>query len=260
METSTSNEPLQDLPLTGQDWLDWSRYIAETFGLPLNEEAVAAFKTLLIELKDWNARMNLVSFRSDKEVLYRHFADSLAGLKAIKSLSPNQAPRIADIGAGAGFPGIPVYLASALADISLIESITKKTLFQAHMKERLSMTGLKIINDRVENVARDKSHRGAYDFVLSRAVTKLSPNLEIAIPLLKTGGYALLYKTEQSMSKEELAAAQNAIKLLGCEIALKFCYTIPGETRTYCIVAFKKISGTPEMYPRKAGIPEKKPL
>lgn len=260
MENSTTNEPSKDIPLTGQDWHDWARYVADTFGLSLTGQEVSAFRSLLSELKDWNAKINLVSFRSDKEVLYRHFANSLAGLKVMKSLSANTSPKIADIGTGAGFPGIPVYLASGFKDITLVESITKKTLFQAHMKEKLALTDLKIINDRVENIARDKAHRGAYDFVLSRAVTKLSPNIEIAVPLLKIGGFALLYKTEQSASDEELTGARNAMRHLGSEIAHKFCYTIPDESRTYCVIAFKKISATPDMYPRKAGIPEKKPL
>jgi 16S rRNA (guanine527-N7)-methyltransferase len=251
---------IDEAPLAQQDWLDWAAYVNGTFGVTVTEGALASFKELLAGLKEWNAKMNLVSFKSDKEVLYRHFADSLAGYKLIKELSAGTAPRIADIGTGAGFPGLPFYIATGFTDITLVESITKKTLFQAEMKQRLGMTGLKIINDRVENVARDSAHRAGYDFVLSRAVTKLSPNIEIAVPLLKTGGYALLYKTEQSMSEEELSGARNAMGQLGCEIARKFCYTIPGESRGYCVAALKKVSPTSGVYPRKAGMPEKKPL
>jgi len=260
MENKTIEEPAQNNPLTEQDWCDWTRYVAETFGIELNGEALLAFKTFLAELKDWNEKINLVSFKSDKEVLYRHFADSLAGARLIKKLCGPQAPRIIDIGAGAGFPGIPVYIASPYRDITLLESITKKTAFISHIKEKLALAGVKIINNRAENAARDRAHRAAYDFVLSRAVARLSPNIEIALPLLKTGGYALIYKTGKSSSDAELSAGSRALKLLGGEISDKFCYTIPYEEQPYCVVAFKKISGTPELYPRRAGTPEKKPL
>ena len=260
MENTENINIVQQPPLTDADWAAWAEYISVTFGVSLSVEAVSSFKLFLSELASWNEKINLVSFKSEKEVLYRHFADSLAGAKLIHQLFSGQDPAIADIGAGAGFPGIPVYIATHYKNITQIESITKKANFIIEMKNKLNLSGLKIINDRVENIATQKEHRGAYDFVLSRAVSKLSPNLEIAIPLLKTGGYALLYKTENSASAEELARADKAMKLLGCEISEKFCYTIPDETQAYCAVAFKKIAATPAMYPRRAGIPEKTPL
>jgi len=260
MDILENNSAAQSAPLTEADWAAWADYVSSTFGVSLSGEAVSSFRLFLSELASWNEKINLVSFKSEKEVLYRHFADSLSGAKLIKQLFTGHEPTIADIGAGAGFPGIPVYLSTPYKNITQIESITKKTNFIAEMKNKLNLSGLKIINDRVENIAIQKAHRGAYDFVLSRAVSKLSPNLEIAIPLLKIGGYALLYKTENSASAEELARADKAMKLLGCEISEKFCYTIPDEAQGYCVVAFKKVSPTPAMYPRRAGTPEKKPL
>ena len=260
METPENINAIQTVPLTDADWAEWSAYVAATFHVRIGETVAVFFKKLLSELKEWNSKMNLVSFRDDRELLYRHFADSLAAVTLIEKLKTVPDPKIADIGAGAGFPGVPVYGATAFKDITLMESITKKTFFLSHLKDVMPLPGMRIINDRVENIARDSAHRGAYDFVLSRAVSKLSPNLEIAVPLLKTGGFAILYKTEASASDVELSAATNALKALNSEISGKFCYTIPGESRNYCVVAFRKISKTPDTYPRKAGTPEKKPL
>jgi len=260
MQISEGNGPPQPEALTDSDWNEWAAYVAVNFGLILGAETVAVFKALLAELKDWNTKINLVSFKNDKEVLYRHFADSLAGAKLIARLGGGRPLRIADVGTGAGFPGIPVYSATGDKDITLIESITKKTLFLAHLKEKLQLTGIKIINDRAENIARDKTHREGYDFVLSRALSKLSPNLEVVLPLLKTGGYAIIYKTERSASDEELSLAANALRALGSEISDKFCYTIPYEEQGYCALAFKKTSKMSDVYPRRAGVPEKKPL
>ena len=260
METTEKKDATQNVPLTDTDWLEWSGYVLRTFGVPIDEQKTGLFKIFLRELKSWNSNINLVSFKNDKEVLYRHFADSLAGVKLIDKLKTSPDPKIADIGTGAGFPGIPVYIASAYKNLTLMESITKKTLFISHIKETISMPDLKIMNGRVEDIARDNAHRGSYDFVLSRAVSKLSPNIEIALPLLKIGGYALIYKTERSASDEELSNASKALKSLGGENSEKFCYTIPYEEQSYCLVALKKTSDTPGSYPRRAGIPEKKPL
>jgi 16S rRNA (guanine527-N7)-methyltransferase len=258
--TNLEPTPTGSLDATPEMWDEWRQYLLNSFTVQITDEALASFKILLAELKDWNEKMNLVSFRSDREILFRHFADSLAGLKLINVLGGHPEARIIDIGTGAGFPGIPVYLASGFHDITLVESITKKTTFITHIKDTLKLGGLKIINDRAEVLGQDKLHRASYDFVLSRAVSKLSPNLEIALPLLKKGGTALIYKTEKSASDEELNTARNALKELNGAISERFCYTIPYEELKYCILAFKKSGDTPIVYPRRAGMPEKKPL
>lgn len=296
----TNSEPIQSVSLdaTHEMWNEWRQYLLKSFGIQITEESLASFSIFLAELKDWNEKINLVSFRSDREVLFRHFADSIAGLKLINTLGGHGKSRIIDIGTGAGFPGIPVYLASGFHDITLVESITKKTSFLAHLQDKLKLEGIKIINDRAENLGQNKlypvrksettkdnincdngtasgsqslqssnnltfsngAHRASYDFVLSRAVSKLSPNLEVALPLLKKGGYALIYKTEKSSSDEEMKTALNALKELNGDISERFCYTIPYESLNYCIVAFRKNGDTPAAYPRRAGMPEKKPL
>lgn len=259
MEAREPKEDVVNTPLTDADWGEWQEFVSANFGAQLTSESLASFKTLLTELKDWNSKINLIAPSTDKKIIWRHFADSLAGLKYIEEHKPADSPRIADIGTGAGFPGLPVSIAARYGELTLVESITKKTNFIAHIKEKLGLS-LNIINDRVETVGQDKAHRGTYDFVLSRAVSKLSPNLEIALPLLKTGGYALIYKTERSASDEELGLAAKALKALNGEFYEKFCYTIPYEELSYCVVAFRKTGPTPPAYPRRQGTPEKKPL
>lgn len=238
-------------------WEQWARYIEHTFNVTLDDQARSRFRNYLDELERWNAGINLISVRSSEEILWRHFADSLAGLKTI-----GDGPlTVIDLGTGAGFPGLPIKIARPSLTLSLVESITKKCGFLDHMIERLSLSGVTIYNDRAENLGQDPAHRGQYDIVLSRAVSKFSPNLEIALPLLEKGGKALLYKTEKfSLDPQEMKAADKALPLLGGTFAGKFCYRLPTEEQSYCVMQFEKTGSTPAHYPRRAGIPEKKPL
>lgn len=242
-------------------WNEWAGYIYDTFKISLPENAVSQFNHLLNELIIWNEKMNLVSFRSAEEILWRHFADSLAGLSMINKFSSSTKPLIIDIGTGAGFPGFPIKIAKPSCSLIMIESITKKCLFLTHIKKQLNFSDIKIINDRAEIICREPKLKANCDFVLSRAVSKFSPNLEIAIPFLKIGGTAIIYKTKNSIEGDEgLKTIDNALNILGAKLEDKIFYSIPGGDQEYCILAFKKIKDTPGQYPRRVGIPEKKPL
>lgn len=250
-----------------QQWEAWKQYLRGTFALTLSAQAEDHFKLLLNQLTEWNEKINLVSFKSGEELLWRHFADSLAGLSLINKLSSAPAFRlplsVIDIGTGGGFPGIPVKLARPELAMTLVESITKKCAFLEHMRARTGMD-FTILNDRLETIGQDPAHRQRYSFVLSRAVAKLIPNLEFALPLAAVGGYLLLYKTEQSIAGPEgIAAAKNVLPLLGGRHEDTLYYDLPdaaGGTKRYGIVIIKKTASTPAAYPRRIGMPEKKPL
>ncbi|MHB9155819.1 MAG: 16S rRNA (guanine(527)-N(7))-methyltransferase RsmG [Endomicrobiales bacterium] len=246
--------------ITPEKWQEWKTFVAERFGAALDEDRVEKFRLYLQALVEWNEKMNLVSFRAPEELLWRHFADSLASLVLIEKIAPT-ARRAADLGTGAGFPGIPLKLARPALSLTLVESITKKCAFLEHVAQRLSLEGLTVINDRAENLGQNSAHRRQYDLVLSRAVSKFSPNLEIALPLLRRGGIALIYKTESSaFGPEGLPSVERALKTLGGRLADTFCYLLPGEEQKYCILAFEKTDETPAQYPRRPGVPEKKSL
>jgi len=246
---------------TPETWLAWSNYLRSDLNISLSDSALDNFKILFTELVEWNEKMNLISFRSGEELLYRHFADSLACFKLVENNNMRfENLRVIDIGTGAGFPGLPCKIAAPSINITFVESITKKCGFINHIKEKLKLTDTAILNTRAEELARDSAHRSKYDILLSRAVTKLSPNIEISIPFLKRGGLALIYKTEKTASKEELLLAGNAIANLKCGLKDSFTYTLPGQENKYTILAFEKLGETPIQFPRQTGMPEKKPL
>jgi len=241
-------------------WNRFKAYIETEFGVTLAEQQLDLFKVYLNELELWNKKFNLVSYKSGEEIVFRHFADSLASLKLISDdLGKNNI--IADIGTGGGFPGIPIKIVFPDVKLTLIESVAKKCQFLENIKDKLSLSGVEILNERAEDTGRNEKYREKFDFVLSRALSKFSPNLEVALPLVKLGGYFLVYKTEKSAFGEEgLSSVENAVSILGGEFEEDFCYKLPGEEFTYCILSFEKIGPTPQKYPRRAGVPEKNPL
>jgi 16S rRNA (guanine527-N7)-methyltransferase len=250
--------PANEIPPT--TWERWTHYIEETFGFRLDDAAAEHFRTYLDELEFWNANINLVSVRSSEEILWRHFADSLSGAKIISEGRATK-PAVIDLGTGAGFPGLAIKIALPHIELTLVESITKKCAFLEHMTERLALGGVRIYNERAENLGQETAHRGRYDFVLSRAVSKFSPNLEIALPLLKAGGKALIYKTAKfADDPAEMQGAARPLKILGGSLSGRFCYRLPTEEQNYCVLQFDKTGPTPKQYPRQPGTPEKKPL
>lgn len=254
--------------MTMERWDDWKRYLHDTFAIDLSPRAEEQFRILLDRLAEWNQTHNLVSYRTMDELLWRHCADSLAGLCVINRITATSDGMalpltVADIGTGAGLPGFPVKIARPDIALTLIESITKKCAFLEHVREQAGIDAA-IINDRLETVGRDPACRERFSFVLSRAVAKLGPNLEFALPLVAPGGYLLLYKTELSAAGPDgITAAGNILTLLGGTHTDTFSYDLPdaaGGTKRYCILVIRKTAPTPDAYPRRVGVPEKKPL
>ncbi|MDR1952338.1 MAG: 16S rRNA (guanine(527)-N(7))-methyltransferase RsmG [Elusimicrobiota bacterium] len=236
-------------------------YILENIIPDFGDIQSKKFAQYFDEIVEWNNKFNLISFKNFNDLIYRHFCDSLYGAKLIKSLTKKTGLKIADIGTGSGMPGIPVKIALGDTDLTLIESINKKCKFLENVKDKLNID-IKILNARAEEIGRKKQYRQKYDFVLSRAVSKLSPNLEFAVPLLKTGGYFIVYKTKNSAfdENEGLPSVKNALRHLGVKLEKFMEYKLPEQELIYCLLAFKKYKETPDMFPRKTGIPQKRPL
>ena len=265
-------------------------YVKQNVLPSFTEEQNAKFKAYFDELTEWNKMFNLISFKNPEDILYRHFADSLYASKAVLSTLPElchsgldpesilslsseksncnlsivncKLPlKFADLGTGSGMPGIPVKIALPNIKMTLVESITKKCNFLENVNQKLSLD-MEILNKRAEEIGQDKNYRARYDCVLSRAVSKFSPNLEISIPLLKTGGYFIVHKTKNSAQSQEegLPSIKNALNHLGAKLEKVIDYKLPGQDLDYCILIFKKHKDTPQQFPRKPGIPEKKPL
>ncbi|MDR1087100.1 MAG: 16S rRNA (guanine(527)-N(7))-methyltransferase RsmG [Endomicrobium sp.] len=227
-----------------------------------SQEIRETFEEYFTELGQWNKILNLISFRSEKDLIYRHFCDSLYSAKVINDIAGKDTLlKVADIGTGSGMPGIPVKIVLPNIKMTLVESITKKCKFLENVNNKLNLN-MEILNTRAEEIGQNPKYRQHYDFVLSRAVSKFSPNLEICIPLLKVGGYFVVHKTKKSAESIEdgLPSIENALRHLGAKLEKTIPYNLPEQGLDYCILIFKKYKDTPSQFPRKSGIPEKKSL
>ena len=214
----------------------------------LTEEACDKFVAYYDLLIDWNTRMNLTAITEPEEVVKKHFYDSLAALPYL----PDGA-KIADVGTGAGFPAIPLLILNPTLKITLVDSLQKRLTFLEEVLKTLQLSA-ECVHARAEDFGRDPKYRGQFDATVSRAVASMPVLLELTVPLLRVGGKAYCYKGDVS---EELKTAKSALHLLHCTAE-----TVPLESdygaRT--LVICTKNAPTPSTYPRKAGMPSKKPL
>lgn len=228
--------------MTQLDWI--SQWMP---GLTAEQERLfAVYYEMLLE---WNQRVNLTAITGQEEVAKKHFLDSL--------LAADLIPRgalCADVGAGAGFPGIPLKIMRPDIRLTLIDSLNKRVRFLKSAAEALGMEAV-CVHTRAEDAGRSVAYRGRFDIALSRAVAPVNVLLEYTIPLLKKGGVSLMYKGPQA--EAELTAARNALRLLNADARVISRDAPWGERR---IIAAVKIGETNALYPRKAGMAEKKPL
>ena len=214
-------------------------------------EQFALYQTLLLA---WNERMNLTGAKTPREIQERHFADSLTCALVTGDLSSQS---LIDVGSGAGFPGVPLKILYPKLRLVLLESVGKKGAFLEELISELDLEDVSVIVDRAETVGHDAAHRGQYDWAAARAVAHLSPLLEYLLPFCRLGGHALAQKGVRAA--EELANAQEAFRILGGELV----DLVPVRSESQAdanLIVVKKIDETPQKYPRRAGIPAKRPL
>ncbi len=205
------------------------------------------YYSLLIE---WNNKFNLTSITDKKDVEIKHFIDSIASFNYIKDNS-----YLCDIGAGAGFPSIPLAILKSNCNFVLIDSLNKRINFLNELIYKLELKNCKCIHSRVEDFAL--KNREKFDYTIARAVAPLNILLEYTIPLLKINGILLAYKG--SNIEDEIKASKNAFNLLNSSISNKYTLTLPnGDFRT--ILEVKKNSKTLNKYPRSANKPRTNPL
>ncbi len=214
------------------------------------EYNVREYKRLLLEA---NTRHNLVSRRSIDQEIDKHIEDSLIMVKNFDWTGK----RVIDIGSGAGFPGLVLALACPQAEFTLLEADLKKSAFLEMVKEQLELDHVRVLRKRAEELGRDPVHRNAYDIGTARAVANMNILLEYGLPLLKSGGCLLLWKGRNY--QEEINGANTALEILGGKIKEIIAYNLL-EERDRVIVVCEKAQATPEKYPRRVGIPAKRPL
>jgi 16S rRNA (guanine527-N7)-methyltransferase len=233
---------------------------ARALGLCLTDSQVATFQRYYEELVAWNQRFNLTAITEYEQVQIRHFVDSLSCLLAeeARHLLNRTHVRVIDVGAGAGFPGIPLHLVYPDMRLTLLEATRKKVTFLQHLIDRLELSRTAAIHARAEELAHDPSHREAYDLALARAVAELPVVVEYALPFCKVGGSMVAQKGQTGAA--EAWGADTAIRLLGGELSRVIPVEIPGLPEDRSLVVIQKVSATPSNYPRRPGIPSKRPL
>ena len=243
---------------------------AQSLGLTLSSRHLAQFETYYHELASWNERFNLTAITACDEVQRRHFVDSLSCLLAMGSTDqpeiPNTMPlqtkarplRLADVGSGAGFPGLALKIMLPEAEVTLIEATQKKVRFLEHMIQTLGFDQIEVLPQRAEDVGQSAVHREHYDVVLARAVAHLAVLAEYCLPLCRPGGRMIAPKGEDAESEAEESA--QAIALLGGRlVGIKPVQIADIHSDRYLVV-IDKDTRTPAAYPRRAGIPSKRPL
>ena len=227
-------------------------------GLRLEPAQRERFCRYYRELLDWNQRVNLTTLVGWEEVQVQHFYDSLTCLPYLPARAWESPYRMVDIGAGAGFPGLPLKILLPHAGLTLIESVAKKTAFLRHLVEALGLEAVQVLTCRAEEAGRDPFHREAYDLALARAVAALPTLVEYALPLVRIGGIFVAYKGQEV--EEEIDQAQEALRLLGGRLSAVQEVEVPGLEAPRHLVILEKVSPTPERFPRRPGLPAKRPL
>ena len=233
---------------------------ARALGISLSEGQLEQFQLYYRELAEWNQRMNLTAITGYDETQVRHFVDSLTVCLAYGESAHGLTgvTKVVDVGSGAGFPGVPLKLAFPHMELHLIESVAKKTAFLEHLVSTLEMDRVLVHQGRAETLARQPDLRDGFDLAMVRGVAHMSLLLEYALPFCRIGGKVLALK--HGGLEPELAEAEFALLELGGREVGVFPVMLPGLTDNRVVAAFEKIASTTGRYPRRVGIPAKRPL
>ena len=227
----------------------------QLFCLSLSSKQMAQLTAYERELLEWNEKFNLTAIRDVDGIHAKHFLDSFSCTLAWKDQTPR---RLVDVGTGAGFPGIVLKVLYPGMKLTLVESVGKKANFCTHIVQTLGLENVEILTARAEDVGQNSAHREKYDWAVARAVAALPVLSEYLLPLVKVGGGILAQKGESGPS--EVQSAEKALKLLGGRLRQLIKVELPGVADERYLVVIDKFAATPPGYPRKAGIPSKKPL
>ena len=206
-------------------------------------------------LTDWNSKMNLTAITDKDEVWLKHFEDSLS-LEQMIDL--NKVDTVIDVGTGAGFPGIPLKIVYPHLRLTLLDSLDKRVRFLDNVINQLGLQDVEAVHGRAEDMARQEDYREKFDLCVSRAVAALPVLTELCVPFVKVGGFFVSYKAERAA--EEIESSKAAIDLLGATIGDIKEFRLSGTDNTRTLIRIDKSYATSDKYPRRAGIPSKKPL
>lgn len=228
--------------------------LAKRIDIEIEENDAVLYGIYKKEIEKWSKKVNLTSIREDEEFIVKHIIDSLMLLKKIEV--PYGA-RIIDVGTGAGFPGIPIKIWRKDINVYLMDSNKKKADFLESAIKKLGLKETYVIYGRAENFGKKPEYRESFDFAVARAVSALNVILELCLPFVRIGGFFVALKGKEP--EKEIEQARDAVEILGGKIKDVVYYELPGKIHRSMVIV-EKMRKTPEKYPRREGIPEKKPL
>lgn len=231
---------------------EFEKYL-EKMNISLLKEQYEQFYAYMELLIEWNEKMNLTAITDPKEIILKHFVDSLTIAKYVK-----EDKSIIDMGTGAGFPGIPIKIYRKDVKVVLADSLNKRIKFLDEVIDKLKLENVETIHCRAEELGKNKQYREKFDYATSRAVANLSTLSEYLMPFVKLNGKCIFMKTIEV--EEELEKAKKAIKTLGGKVEKVDKFEIPESDLGRSIIIVKKEKITPSKFPRKPGTPAKEPL
>lgn len=227
----------------------------DLLGIKLSSHQLSQLESFAAHLNDWNKRYSLTAIVEPDNVRVKHFLDSFSPYLVLQDFHPR---KMIDIGTGAGFPGIPLKILMPHLEITLVDSVAKKVEFCQHAVDALALKDIQVVRGRVEQIARENEHREQYDWAVARAVAHLSTLCEYLLPLVRVGGKMLAMKGDRG--PQEAQQAEKAIRILGGELEQIRKVTLPGVVEERYLIVVKKKAATPAKYPRRVGVPAKRPL
>ncbi|MDD6415930.1 MAG: 16S rRNA (guanine(527)-N(7))-methyltransferase RsmG [Lactobacillus sp.] len=225
--------------------------------LKLSAKQEQQFKTYFKELITVNEHVNLTRITEEDEVYLKHFYDSLTPLLLVPEVFTEGA-KVCDVGAGAGFPSLPIKILRPDLRLTIVDSLGKRLKFLQELLDKLEISGVELVHGRAEDVGQNPAYREQFDLVTARAVARMSVLSEYCLPLAKTGGKFVALKGPKAAS--ELADAKKALDTLGGKVSFSQEFTLAGTEEERTIVVVDKVKKTPAKYPRQAGTPNRKPL
>lgn len=228
---------------------------AQALGIALSETQTDQFMQYLSLLLEWNEKMNLTAITDPVEVVQKHFIDCIS---VLPHLDLQGDETIIDVGTGAGFPGVPLKIASPALQVTLLDALQKRLTFLDTLTQSLQLSDVTLVHSRAEDGGQNPELREQFDLCVSRAVANLAVLLEYCLPFVKVGGRLAALKGPDAA--QEIEQAQNALQTLGGKVTAVIPVTIPHTDLQHQLVLVEKISSTPQRYPRKAGKISKKPL
>ncbi len=224
-------------------------------GIELSEKQQEQFRQYFELLVEWNEKMNLTAITDAPSVYLKHFYDSIT---AAFYVDLNGLKTICDVGAGAGFPSIPLKICFPELHVTIVDSLNKRIGFLEHLATILQLENVHFVHARAEDFGQNPKYREKFDIVTARAVARLSVLAELCVPLVKKGGIFISMKG--AAAGDELADAKKALSVLGAVIKEEHSFTLPIENSERSIFVFDKEKNTPKKYPRKPGVPNKSPI